>query len=346
MGKNIGEFDYIKNLINKLPKTGQDVITGAGLDDAGVIKISEDQYMLATTDALVDGVHFTSKVFRPEEVGRKAIAVNVSDIAAMGAKPTYCLVSLVFPKTLDENYKTRLYDGIIEECKRYDIQIIGGNISRGQEIVVDIFLLGKTTPDRMLSRSGAKVGDKLLVTGFLGQAAAGLQLLTSYAKKKEILRQFPDLISKQLTPTPRLKEALTIAQTRLATSMIDISDGLAQDIGHICNSSSVGVKIYEDKLPISIDVKDAAKMTGKTPLELALSGGEDYELCFTIPNKSVEKIISKIEHKTKTPVNIVGEILSKESGQLLVLKNGEIIPLQSSGWDHFVLDAIYPDQVI
>jgi thiamine-monophosphate kinase len=334
MGKSMREFDYIKNLINKLPKTRQDVITGAG-DDAGVIKISEDQYMLATTDTLVDGVHFTTSTFHPEEIGRKAIAVNVSDIAAMGGKPTYCLVSLVLPKTFDEAYKTRLYDGIIEECKRYDVQIIGGNISRGQEMVVDIFLLGKTVPDRMLLRSGAKVADLLLVTGSLGQAASGLQLLTSYVKKKEILKQFTDLISKQLTPTARLKEALTIAKTKLATSMIDISDGLAQDIGHICNSSSVGVKIYEDKLPISSGVKKVAAMISKSPLELALSGGDDYELCFTVPNKSVKKIIATIERETKIPVSIVGEILPKESGQLLVLKKGETIPLPNSGWDHF-----------
>ena len=327
MGKKQSEFAYIKNLIDKLPRTGKDVIVGAG-DDAGVIKLSEDQYLLATTDALVEGVHFKSTLFRPEEVGRKAVAVNVSDIAAMGGKPTYCMVSLVLPKILDEAYGIKLYDGIIEECKRYNIQIIGGNISSGQELVVDIFMLGKTTQDQMILRSGAKAGNKVLVTGFLGEAAAGLQLLLN--PKFNI----DNLISKQLTPTPRLKEALVIAKSRLATSMIDISDGLGQDIGHICDSSGVGVKIYEERLPIGSGVEEVAGMMDKDPWELALSGGEDYELCFTVPEKYVEKITSVIKEQIGTQVSVVGEILPKEAGRILVLKNGEIIPLPNSGWDH------------
>ncbi len=329
----MSEFAYIRNLIKRLPRTGQDVIAGAG-DDAGVIKLSEDQYLLATTDALVDGVHFKSTLFSPEDVGRKAVAVNVSDIAAMGGKPAYCLVSLVLPKALEEDYRDRLYAGIVEECKRYDVQIIGGNVSGGKELVVDIFLLGKTTPDQMVLRSGAKVGDKVLVTGSLGEAAAGLQLLLNPNVGTDSGQARNSLISRQLNPTPRLNEALMIAESGFATSMIDISDGLGQDIGHICDSSGVGVKIYEERLPISSGVEEVGELIGKKPLELALLGGEDYELCFTVSPEFVEKVIFTIESKAKIRVSIVGEILPKKEGQVLVLKNGEIIPLPSSGWDH------------
>ena len=341
--KKQGEFEFIKSFIGKFSRTGKDVIVGAG-DDAGVVKVSGDEYLLATTDALVDGVHFKSALFRPEDVGRKSIAVNVSDIAAMGGRPAYCLVSLVLPKSLDESYKNRLYDGIVQECERYDIQIIGGNVSGGKELVVDVFLLGKVASDKVILRSGAKVGDKVLVTGSLGDAAAGLQLL----KLKEIRgrendrelrfrtsRNDNNLISKQLTPTPRLKEALMIAESGLATSMIDISDGLGQDIGHICDSSGVGVRIYEDRLLIGEGVVEVAERMGKKPLELVLLGGEDYELCFTASEKHVEKIKSAIESKTKTLVSVVGEILEKEVGRLLVLRNGEVVPLLDTGWDHF-----------
>ena len=374
-----GEFGFIQGLIGRLPGVGKDVIAGAG-DDAGVIKLSDDQYLLATTDALVEGVHFVNNFFRPEDVGRKAVAVNVSDIAAMGGRPTYCLVSLVLPKGLDEDYGTRLYDGIIEECKRYDVQIIGGNVSGGKELVVDVFMLGRASADQVILRSGARVGDKVLVTGSLGEAAAGLQLLLNPKFKMDFalveldtfslheriwdsrLRgndreksgndrkrsgddknrggndksiKVDGLISRQLTPMPRVREGLVIAGSGLATSMIDISDGLGQDVGHICDSSGVGVKIYEEGLPVSGGVEEVARKLGKKSWELALSGGEDYELCFTVRPESVEKIISVIRRETGTDVGVVGEILAKEAGRIFVLKSGEMIPLPDRGWDHF-----------
>ena len=339
-----GEFELIRKIMNKLPSTTSEVIMGAG-DDTGVIKISKNSYLLATTDSQVEGVHFLTQFAAPTDIGRKSVAVNVSDIAAMGGIPTYCLVSLILPrtimvrgvpKTLQEDYADKLYDGIVEECKRYDIQIIGGNISTGQGLVVDIFMLGKTKPSRLLLRKGAKPGDKILVTGSLGGANAGLQLLLN--KKLEVKAESRKaLLSKQFTPIPRLKEAQIIAGKQCATSMIDISDGLGADLNHICESSKVGARIYEEKIPVNDEVREVAKELNKNELELAISGGEDYELMFTAPKNMTSDIVSAVKQGTGTEISVIGEILPEDEGEWLVLKNGKTIPLPVGGWDHLSL---------
>lgn len=331
---------------------------GAG-DDAAVIKITEDSYLLATTDSQVEGVHFLSQFAAPADIGRKSVAVNVSDIAAMGGIPTYCLVSLILPKTLQEDYADQLYDGIIEECRRYDIQIIGGNISTGRELVIGISMLGKAIPSQLLLRKGAKPGDKILVTGSLGGAAAGLQLLLKnpspalpipplsgrehvasppYKGELEgvIARNDKEiaLLSRLFTPTPRLQEARIIAGKQRATSMIDISDGLGADLNHICESSKVGARIYEEKIPVTDTVGEVAEKLKKNLWELALNGGEDYELCFTVPESEVVGIISEVKQQTGTDVSVIGEILPEDQGKWLVLKNGKTVPLPAEGWDH------------
>ncbi len=231
-----------------------------------------------------------------------------------------------------EEFADKLYDGIIEECKRYDIQIIGGNISTGKQLVVDIFMLGQTTPSQLLLRRGAKPGDKILVTGSLGGAAAGLQLILN--PKLEAKEDEKVLLSRQFTPTPRLKEAQIIASKHSATSMIDISDGLGADLNHICESSKVGARIYENKLPITDIVGEVAEKLKKNAWELAINGGEDYELLFTAPESEVAGIISAVKQGTGTDVSVIGEILPEGEGKWLVLKNGKTIPLPVAGWDH------------
>ncbi len=345
----------IRKIMKKLPGTTSEVIMGAG-DDTAVIKMAKDSYLLATTDSQVDGVHFLSQFATPVDIGRKSVAVNVSDIAAMGGTPTYCLVSLILPKTLQEDFADRLYDGIIEECRRYDIQIIGGNISTGRELVVDLFMLGQTTPDQLLLRKGARPGDKILVTGSLGGGAAGLQLLLN--PKLSVIARIPIksgdvaiserllrfarndkkknvLLSRQFTPTPRLKESQIIANKHYATSMIDISDGLGADLNHICESSKVGARIFEEKLPVSDTVREVAEKLKKNAWELALNGGEDYELCFTAQEENmISDIISAVKQGTGTDVIVIGEMLPEGEGKWLVLKNGKTIPLPVKGWDH------------
>jgi len=303
--KKLGEFELIDKLTRNLPGYGKEVIEGIG-DDCAVIKQNANKYLLATCDAQVAGVHFLLDT-DPGQIGQKAVAVNISDIAAMGGQPTLCLVSLIIPKSIDTEYIDSVYSGIRLMCERYGIQIIGGNISSGEQLVIDITMMGAVNPKKMLLRSGAKPGDKVLVTGSLGAAAAGV------VSKKHIL------------PTPRIKESNAIAKSKLATSMIDISDGLLSDISHICDQSNVGVTLNETQIPVS----DSANLLQ------ALSGGEDYELLFTAPSESVEMLIKMISRKTKTPVKVIGEVVPKKEGRWIIDKNGQKRPLISDGWDHF-----------
>lgn len=302
--KKLSEFELIDKLTCNLPGYSKSVIVGVG-DDCAVLKYTASKYSLVTCDVQVEGVHFLPNVKNPQEIGQKAIAVNVSDIAAMGGQPTFCLVSLIIPKNIKTEYIDSIYDGIKSSCGQFNIQIIGGNMSSGVQLTIDIFMMGEVKRDELLLRSGAKPGDKVLVTGKLGAAAAGV-------------------VAKQhIVPCPRLEESKIIAKSKLATSMIDISDGLQSDIGHLCDKSDVGVMIYESQIP------------SPDGLDFALNGGEDYELLFTVPAGASNKIIKLIQSESNTPVTIIGEILPKNDGRWVQSSNGKNRKLEPAGWDHF-----------
>lgn len=331
--KKYGEFELIRNLTKKLPAYSKEVVKGVG-DDCAVIKQNKDSFLLATCDTQVANVHFFPEITNSEKIGQKAIAVNISDIAAMGGKPTFTLVSLIIPEDYEPEQIEKIYSGIKITCTTYGVQILGGNISKGEQLVIDIFMMGEVKPDELLLRSGAKPGDKILVTGTLGIAAAGFELLKN---KKLIIsdKDRSELILKQTSPIPRLTEASVIAQLQLATSMIDISDGLASDIRHICDQSKVGAEIYEDKIPLNKSTIQIARQLKRDPLTFALTGGEDYELLFTVQEKNADKIISSVNEKTGTPVSIIGEILPQNAGVKMKKKNGNHISLSLHGWNHF-----------
>jgi len=331
--KDIGEFSLIQRLVSHLGSIKKDVVVGIG-DDVAVIKTSPDHYLLATCDVLVEGVHFLSQFMTPDQIGQKAVAVNISDVAAMGGVPQHLLASLVLPKNTPLSFVDGLYNGIEKQCQQYNIDVIGGNIARGKQIVINIFLLGKVQPKKLLLRSSAHPNDKVLVTGYLGDSAAGLKLLQNN-KFKVTPKQKKQLLTRHVTPIPRLKESAIIADLGQAISMIDISDGLSSDIGHICDQSNVGVRLWADKLPISPATKKVAKLINQPPWKLAFKGGEDYELCFTIPAEKAESAKAAVSQKTKTPVTIIGEILPLNQGKWIVLKNNHQLPLQSKSWDHF-----------
>lgn len=329
----IDEFSLIRKISQKISINSKNVIKGIG-DDCAVIKATSGKYLMITCDCQVEGVHFL-KNKSPEDVGRKAIAVNVSDIASMGGKPTFCLISLIIPKDIDLKYIDDLYSGIILECKNYGVEIIGGNISKGKELIIDVFMMGEVTPKELILRSTAKPGDKVLVTGSLGEAAAGLKLLSLPTSGiQHHTSHFSRLIKRCLTPQARLLEGKTIAKTRMATSMIDISDGLSTDAFNLCEQSKVGIKIYEALFPMSNDLILVSKLFNKSAFDLALNGGDDYELLFTVPSNSVDEIVNEVFKKTGTKVSVIGEVLPKAKGGWLVLKNGKEVPLKSGGWDH------------
>ena len=286
--KNISEFLLIDRIANKFGKYKNDVLKGIG-DDCAVIKSNKNKYLLYTCDSLISGIHFSEKYSRPYQIGRKVAAVNISDIAAMGGQPNHCLVSLFLPEGRTEKFIDELYQGLIEECSLYDVDIIGGNIARSNQFIIDLFLIGEVSPQNLLLRSGAKVEDLVLVTGNLGDSAAGLKLLQN--PQLNISEDKKRLISRHLTPIPRIKEAMLISKSKKATSMIDISDGLSSDLGHICVASQVGVKLFADKIPVSDSVK----------IDLALNGGEDYELLLSKPRKSYLSPKTQKSRQNKIP---------------------------------------------
>jgi len=327
----IGEFGLIDRLKETLGPPGAGVVVGIG-DDVAVLRAPGDRYLLATCDIQVEGIHFLKEAISSYQLGRKAAAINISDIAAMGGLPTYLLVSLALPKETTVEYVDSLYKGLKEETEAAGVEIVGGNMSHSPQIMIDIFLLGEVEADHLLLRSGARPGDKVLVTGSVGGSGAGLALLLDPTRDRTG-EEAKEVLKAHLSPTPRLKEGRAIARSRLATSMIDVSDGTVSDIAHICEASRVGVRLWADALPLSPATCAIAEALGKEPLEWALHAGEDYELIFTAPADKAEELAVLVENETTTPVTIIGEII--EEGMNLVLPSGESLPLEPRGWDHF-----------
>jgi thiamine-monophosphate kinase len=330
----VGEFGLIERLAARLPSYRRDVRAGVG-DDVAVLVWDQDTYQLATCDIQVEGIHFTRETITASQLGRRVAAINLSDIAAKGGTPEHLLVSLALQPDVEVEWLEQLYDGLGEEARRYGADVVGGNVSRTEgPMVVDVFLLGKVRQEEVLLRSGAGAGDLVLVTGWLGEAAAGW-VLSGDAVPGLDRDDEQRLISAQLTPTPRLREGRVIARSRLATSMLDLSDGLGSDMGHICDQSGVGVRLWADRLPVSEPASKVFRRLGREAWELALGGGEDYELCLTVPADNAGYVAQAVEQETGTHVTCVGEVMEEEAGRWLVLEDGREVPLQSVGWDHF-----------
>jgi len=321
----LGEFGLI-DMISKLigMPANDDVILGIG-DDATARKIDAG-IELATIDTLVENAHFTLDTITYEELGWKSLAVNVSDIAAMGGIPLYALVSLGLPgETNVENIK-KLYEGMLELANAYDITIAGGDVVKAPQLTISVSVTGKATGDSLLKRSSAQPGEMIAVTGNLGTSAAGLKMLIEKHKFDE---ETTSLLRKaHQQPRPRVAEGQTLVENGVKAA-IDLSDGLMSDLGHICQMSSVGACLNVDTLPIHPTVRN---VFSNEAIELALSGGEDYELLFT----AKPDIIKKIQNLTTTPVTVIGGIISLHAGKVILLDtNGNTIDLKKEGWDHF-----------
>lgn len=292
-------------------------------DDTAVVR-APGGTLLFTADLLIEGVHFDLSWTSPEDLGWKAIAVNASDVAAMGGTPRRALVSLGVRSGLDVGFLEALYRGMRSCCDRFGLAVVGGDLSRAAELVISVALIGNPAGRRVVERRGAAPGDAVCVTGTLGAAAAGLELLRSGRPARA------DLAAALLRPTPRVREA-EILRRHLPSAMVDVSDGFAADLGHLCDTSGVGVVIDASRLPV-VDLGGTA--VGEDPLTLALSGGEDYELCFTIAPERAERAVAEVEGQTGTPVRVVGEITPAEAGRVLV-REGVPHGLPDAGWDHF-----------
>nr|WP_290669267.1 thiamine-phosphate kinase [Ardenticatena sp.] len=332
--RDIGEFNVIERItrIVGVPTT-DDVLVGIG-DDTAVLRWDAETCLLVTIDAQVEATHFRRHFLSPEALGHRALAVNLSDIAAMGGTPWLALVSLIAPPDTPVAFVEALYQGMHALATSANVAIVGGNMSKGDHLIVDIAVLGRVARQHLLLRRGARPGDAVLVTGTLGDAAGGLRLLLDPTlpldeeDREVLLRRFR-------TPTPRLAEAVHIATSGLATAMLDISDGLSSDIGHICDASHVGVVIEAERMPTSPALRHLATQIGVPAWTLALRGGEDYELCFTVPAAHAEDLAAAIQSATGTTISIIGRVLPPEEGRTLIRPDGQRIPLAAEGWRHF-----------
>ncbi len=334
----LGEFGLIDRIQRGLPAPGSDVIVGIG-HDVAVLRATAEHVWLATCDVQMEGAHFLRDAIAPRDLGRKALAINLSDIAATGGAPRFALVSLGLLNALEVEFIDQLYAGMRAEAKIFGVDIVGGNISRSRlGVFIDIFLLGDAPRENILLRAGARAGDQILVTGTLGDAAAGVALMLgrSNAAPLQTTDEYAAIArARRDTPTPRVREGQLIGSAHTAMAMLDISDGLASDLGHICERSGVGARVLAEKLPVADENRTLARAARGDEFAFALYGGEDYELLFTAPAASAEALAEQITRETSTRVSIIGEILPASEGRQLVLPDARVVPLQARGWDHF-----------
>ncbi len=322
---DLSEDQLIEAIRRVLSGAGPEVIVGPG-DDAAVVRSGAGELVL-TTDAMVEGVHFRTELTTPRDLGFKAIAVNVSDVAAMAASPRFALCSLTLPAATEAAWVVELAGGMRECCDEFALSLVGGNLSRGDELSIVVTLTGEVVPGRAVRRDGARAGDRLVVTGSLGGSAAGLRL----ASQRSWSEAERDALKRYMRPIPRVGEAGVLAGHGV-TSMIDISDGLALDLSRLCDASGVGGRVEITSIPVH---------PAATPAE-ALGGGEDYELLATLPDlDAVEEARSELREGFGVSLSDIGGIIDAKSdgGLLGVHEDGTEGPLIAEGavegWDHF-----------
>jgi len=327
----LGEFGLIDLLAGMVEKAGskeasRQLILGIG-DDAAAWH-GDASIQLATTDSLVQDVHFRLDVTSWEELGWRAMAANLSDIAAMGGLPRYALVSLSLPGSTDVEDVASLYKGMIALANQSGVIITGGDLSGAPLLVINITVLGSTgsKDSKMLTRSAARPGDKIAVTGYLGASAAGLEVLRDNLNLESGAAE--NLKSAFLKPTPRVAEGRLLVEKGVRAA-IDISDGLIADLRHICERSKVGARLETGSVPVHPAVM---ANFGERALDMALSGGEDYELLFT----AADEVIDSVKEAASCPITVVGEITADNTGKVIVVdKKGNPVEPPAAGWEHF-----------
>jgi thiamine-monophosphate kinase len=330
----LSEEELIGELRRLLAGDAPGVILGPG-DDAALVEFGPHLGIL-TADLLVESVHFDRETTSPRDLGYKSVAVNVSDIAAMGGSPRYGLVSLGLPPATEPAWVVDLYGGMLEATSEYAMSIVGGDVSRSQRIVVSISLFGQVARGTAVKRSGARPGDRLVVTGALGAAAGGLRL--AQAEPGEVASAVGtdwgrELLRALFRPLARVGEGQVLALEG-ATAMIDVSDGLALDLTRLCRESGVGARVELAKVPVAAGLVDLARVLPVAPRELALSGGEDYELLATVRPGALEEAAAKVRDRFGTALTEIGEIRAG-ADVVAIETDGTELPLEPKGWDHF-----------
>ncbi|MFH2012162.1 MAG: thiamine-phosphate kinase [Pseudomonadota bacterium] len=336
--KEVGEFGLIERVKAKLAVPHQNIIKGIG-DDACAIEVQEGSLLLSTSDLLIEDVHFDLRFISAYNLGKKSLAVNISDIAAMGGTPKFFLISLAIPSKTSIEFIDEFADGIKETANCFQTHIVGGDISFSPEkLSINITLLGEALPGNVIYRDNAHVGDQIFVTGTLGDSALGLEILMNRKELSKVEERFKDLAERHFSPIPRVAEGRLIAENHIASAMIDISDGLISDLGHICEQSKVGAKIWLEKLPISEAFQKCSREFTNRPMDLALGGGEDYELLFTVDKNNMD-LLNGIKNRFKTKITHIGEIVELGEGIKVLDNSGKRYVVEKKGYDHFLQKA-------
>ena len=339
----LGERRLVLRIRDTAGSGGPGVTVGIG-DDCAVLSLSAGTRLLATTDLLLEDIHFRRSYAHPADIGWKALAVNLSDIAAMGGNPRFALVALGCPLSTEVEEIDAFYEGIRDAAAPHGVVIVGGDTSSSPDgWMVNMTLLGELTgPPRL--RSDARVGDVIAVTGTLGESATGLALLEATGRIPDATKRFPlhtldrailDRVRHaHLRPVARVAEGRWLGASPAVHAMIDLSDGMATDLGHIVRESRVGARVYLDRLPISEAVKRVATALGRDPTKLAVAGGEDYELLLTVDPAAIHDLAAGLQTATGTPLTAVGEIVKTPVVVQFVDTRGAAVPM-GEGFEHF-----------
>ena len=334
--KELGEFGLIDRITGNFDKKHSSTYLGVG-DDAAIIDVG-DKFLLLSTDMLMENVHFDLSYAPLSHVGYKAISSNVSDIAAMNGIPTQVVVSIGLSNRFSVEAVEQVYEGIRFACKDFKVDLVGGDTTSSPSgLVLSISILGEVPKDKIAMRKGAYVSDIVCVTGDLGGAFIGLQVLTR--EKQEFLSNpnmqpkldnYNYIVERQLKPIARMDIIHELRELGVVpTSMIDISEGLASELHHLSKNSGIGFKIYEDKLPIDKQTYDTSVEFGIGPITSVMNGGEDYELLFTISQNDFEKL------EKHRDIHFIGYAGKKEDGLMLVTKSGHEVNIEAQGFQHF-----------
>jgi len=328
----IGEF----GLIERFSKSFRDFeipgMTGIG-DDCAIMPLDDQYEQIVTTDLLIEEVHFLRSAISPFDLGYKSLAVNLSDIAAMGGQPTGSFLSIALPPDIELSFMDEFIEGYRDLSSKYNVPLLGGDTTKSSDkLVINVCVMGKTNRGKARKRSLARDGDVVCVTGPMGDSGGGLKAILEKYDQDESLKP---LIQWHTRPEPAVNEGLWLAERPEVHAMIDVSDGIASDLEHVLKASETGAQIDMDKVPVSSALKEAADKYHWDLLDLALTGGEDYRLLLTVEGKNAEALIEAYNQAFSEPLTPVGKITSGQKGQIEWLRKGEKVDFSKHGFNHF-----------
>ena len=330
--KEIGEFGFIKKISRGCLIRPDTVIKGIG-DDAAAFVTEPDYLSLITTDLLVERIHFLREAISGYDLGFKSLAVNLSDIAAMGGTAREAFVSIAIPENCQLEYLEQIYNGIKKLAAKFDVNVLGGDTTSSRvDLIINIVVQGIVPKNELMCRDAARPGDIIFSTGFLGDSRAGLHLvLNKIAADTEALKS---LLRAHLVPEPHLREGRFLARQQGVHAAIDTSDGLSSDLGHIVEESRVGARLFADKIPVSQELKEFCAIFNFDPIDYALAGGEDYTLLCTLAPERADQTAKAFAKEFKRPIFKIGEITA-EKQLVVVYPDAKAKPITPTGWDHF-----------